>query len=158
MCVESTILRKNWKTKHFWLERWNLVSLCEQHRRCGVVKQFLLTLWARLKLASEHFGGKNREIDKAAIVQAVVIFFLVPRLEWLRKGSYSNWTQINAGGAKCGYYSSYSMGHYGSQAWGPWPDNAPTRRLYVGHLNRCTFHLAKIGMTWREVIIRVESE
>ena len=66
----------------FWLERWNLASLCEQHRGCGVVKTILLTLWARLKLASEHLGGKIREINRAAIVQAVVIFFRVLRLEW----------------------------------------------------------------------------
>ena len=32
---------------------------------------------------------------------------------------------------------------------GPLASNAPTRRPYVGYLNRCTFHLAKIGMTWR---------
>ena len=36
----------------FWLERWNLVSLCVRHKRCGVVIQSLLTFWARLKLAS----------------------------------------------------------------------------------------------------------
>ena len=45
------------------------------------LRQFLLTLSARLKLASEHFGGKNREINGAAVVHAVVIF-RVPRLEW----------------------------------------------------------------------------
>ena len=53
---------------------------------CGVVRQFLLnilsSLKARLKLASEHFGGKNREINRAVIVQAVATFFRVPRLEW----------------------------------------------------------------------------
>ena len=46
------------------------------------LRQFLLTLLARLKLASEHFGGKFREINRAAILQAVVIFFRVPKLEW----------------------------------------------------------------------------
>ena len=41
---------------------------------------------SRLKLASEHFGGKNSEIKRAAIVQAVVIIFSVPGLECRGEG------------------------------------------------------------------------
>ena len=104
----------------FWLERWNLVSLCVQHRRCGVVRQCLLTLWARLKLTSWHFGGKNNEIKRAATVQAVAIFS-VPRLEWSGEWPLFELDSNKRWGPKCGHYSSYPLGYYWSQAWGPWP-------------------------------------
>ena len=43
-----------------------------------------------LKLASEHFGGKNCEINRAAIVQAVAIFFRISDWNGLARGHKSN--------------------------------------------------------------------
>ena len=40
------------------------------------------------------------------------------RLDLPGKGHYSSWILINGGrGAKCGHYSSHSLGHYLPQAW-----------------------------------------
>ena len=86
----------------------NLVSLCVQHRRCGVVRQFLL---GHLKLTSQHFGRKNNEIKRAAMVQAAVIFS-IPRFEWPREWPLFELDSNKRWGPKCGHYSSYPLRHY----------------------------------------------
>ena len=71
----------------------------------------------------------------------------------LERGHYLSWTRINAGGPKCGYYSTNPRTIIEVRLIGPWPDIAPTRRPLVGHLNRSIFHLTKIGLAWGGAII-----
>ena len=59
----------------------------------------------------EHFGGKNSEIKRGAIVQAVVILS-IPRLEWPGEGPLFELNSNERWGLKCGYYTSYPLGHY----------------------------------------------
>ena len=94
----------------------NIDKHCLTSRVCLSI--FLLILWARLKLASQHFGGKNSEIKRAAIVEAVVIF-TISRLEWPGEGLLFELDLKKRWGPKCSYYSSCPLCHYWSQVWGP---------------------------------------
>ena len=47
------------------------LSLCEQHRRCDVVRQFLLNILSSLKARLGAFWRENREISMAAMPAAM---------------------------------------------------------------------------------------
>ena len=52
-------------------------------------------------------AGKNSEIKRATVVQAVVMFFSVPRLEWCGEGSLFELDWNKRWEPKFGHYLSY---------------------------------------------------
>ena len=59
-----------------------------------------------LKVRLIAFWRENTEIKRAATVQAVVIFFSIPRLEWPGDGPLFETDLNKRRGPKCGHYSS----------------------------------------------------
>ena len=62
------------------------------------LRQFLSNTSSSLKARLIRFWREKREIKRAAIAQAVVIFSAFQDWNGLGRGHYSNWTRINAGG------------------------------------------------------------
>ena len=74
-------------------------------------KEDVVSLDNFFKHFSWHFVGKNSEIKMAEMVQAVVIFFSIPRSEWPGMGPLFESDSNKQRGPRCGHYSSYPLGH-----------------------------------------------
>ena len=125
-CTSESSKKTHWHF-HFWLERWNLVSLCDQHRRCGVVKTIfvdtLSSLKARLRAFCREKSWNQQGSDCASCGN------LLPRskvgMAWPEA---INRIRLKlTPGAKVQPLFKLSLGYYWSQAWGTWPDKVPPR-------------------------------